>query len=444
MKNTTAKDTSRNLFYRFVQESFNKAELKSARAVVLLGKEMLEIPFLDKLGIARHHITCIEEDRLIYQDLHLWNRRQSSKNSIELYGGELNDYLRFLVDREQKVEIFNLDICGSLQNNIFPRFENVIKLSNQQPKTVIGTYLSAARDAGVLVNAIQQTAWLLLFDPEFKTVIEKLVCYFETVGYDKQIAFTHTFRLMQWVYEMVRIMIQVNHPNRAKMTSLGRVPQGIWELAYNGHKTMTWDRFVRAIESQSPISSKIKNLEFETAPTKLFFLAYRSEKFTQLCHFVKMETKGPIKLERIIKVMISGLMEFRFAEKDSGNIIIPPESKVESNFGSTVIMPKLSSNKLKKIKSVRGLKVPLTKLSTRPTKKQDSEPTADKLVMPALPPKYALWTKKTGFTKRGINFIKELGVLNPKIQVAELAKFFPKAAPKRSLSAYLAHSHRSK
>lgn len=444
MKNTTAKDTSRNLFYRFVQESFNKAELKSARAVVLLGKEMLEIPFLDKLGIARHHITCIEEDRLIYQDLHLWNRRQSSKNSIELYGGELNDYLRFLVAREQKVEIFNLDICGSLQNNIFPQFENVIKLSNQQPKTVIGTYLSAARDAGVLVNAIQQTAWLLLFDSEFKMVIEKLVCYFEAVGYDKQIAFTHTFRLMQWIYEMIRIMIQVNHPNRVKMTSLDRVPQEIWEYAYNGHKTITWERFVRAIESQSPISSKIKNLEFETAPTKLFFLAYRSEKFTQLCHFLKMETKGPVKLESIIKVMISGLMEFRFAEKNSGNIIIPPDPKVQSNLGSTVIMPKLSSNKLKRIKSVKGLKVPQTNFSARPAQRQIFQRKANELLIPTFPSKSTLWNKKIGFTKRGIDFIRELGVLNPKIQVTELAKFFPKATPKRSLSAYLAHSHRSK
>lgn len=455
MKNTLAKDTSRRLFYNFVGNAFTAEELRNARAVVLLGKDLLEIPYLDKLGISRHRIMCIENKLDIFLELHFWNRERNPREKIELYYDELIDYLRFLTVREQHVSIFNLDIFGSLQNKIMPQFEKIITLSRTQPKTVIGTYLTAGRDADILVNSIHATAWLMMFDKEFKSVVERLVHYFVLVGYSKSVAFTHSFRVMQWLYHMLKTLVSVHHPGKIKAMDLSVVDAQFWADAFGANSTLSWENFTAAVAKRKPVAQRIKKLGFVTAPTKIEFVAYRSGHWTQLCHFMKLEKQADLTVASVTKMMCDGLMRFSFAEPN-GNLMILIKGKQIPSYDTEKILPPRSTAMLRKKTAFQEPPKAPAKPAKKVAKKKQANPkpveekqlpaappaVAEPVVTPPPPPKHSLWTKKDGFTEKGKTFLRKLGADGKTPR--EVAEHFPKGAPFRSIVAMVSHTHRVK
>lgn len=445
MKHTPAKDTSRKLFYEFVKKGFSAKELSEARAVVLLGEEMRELPILDKLGIARHRITCIESDSRIYQDMYFWNMKRGPEEKIALYGGELNDYLKFLIDREQNVAIFNLDITGTLLNNTIPQFENVIALSKAQPKTVVGTYLSAGRDLGVLTEAFKATAWLMLFDDKFKNLIQEVASSFIQAGYKPSVALSHSFRVMHWFYHMLYALVKIQHPKRVKMMSLQRVPIKFWEKALLSKQTLTWKRVCQLISEQKHISPKIKSLQLPCALVDLQFMAYRNSHWTQICHFFRLEQSAEMTLGDVMKTMFLGLAKFKFAGVD-GKLIRVNKSKGLSSFDKVSILTPAAAKKLKS-SLPKNEQTTKAKKSVRPaiipTKEaqQQLEVTTQPTVVTLPPPKKTLWNKSQGFTEAGKEFIRARARAGSK--TADLAKFFPKQAPTKSISAFIAIANRN-
>lgn len=428
MENTPAKDISRRLFYNFVKDAFSSKELEQARAVVLLGRDKRELPFLDELNIPRHHITCVENDQAIYKDLHLWNMHQEMNEKVEIFFYDLTDYLRFLIEREQNVAIFNLDIIGTLENNILPQFQKIITLGKEQPKTVIGTYLTAARDQKVLLNSFESSVWLMLFDSRFKAVMEKLFLNFYLVGYQKKVAFTHTFRVMQWLYRMLKEIVEASHPRRVKMMSLSKIPKKIWEEVLTNENSLTWGALTTAI-SKHQMSQKIKELSFTCAPTELRFVAYRSKKNTQLCHFMKMEKvpskKSDYSLDSIIEVMLKGLERFYFAGNKETPLIVITKSKQSPSFDAEQILSKDLTEKFKdKVLAAPVLETPKPKAS-KPKK---------------LPQKDVLWSETDKFSEEGRLLVKKLAGEGKK--PVEIAKYFPETTPFRSIAAMVAISNR--
>lgn len=442
MENTPAKDASRDMFYRFVKGSFTVKELRSARAVVLLGQERREIPLLDQLGISRHRVTCIENDDPVYLDLHLWNRQQPFNQKIELFRYDLNNYLRFLLDREQPVEIFNLDIYGTLQNNILPEFENVIRLCKNQPKTVIGTYLTGGRDRHVLQRAFEPTVFLIILDPRFKDVIEGLVSKLIAVGHDKPVAFNHAFRIMQWVYSMINVLVQANHPKRAKMLKLERIPEIFWQNTVFKKGRLTWGRVSEAALRCS-FKSKIKSVKFDCAPTQSLFAAYRNNKWTQLCQFMKLENTTGLTLQSVIDSLITGLQIFYFASKDQTHMAaVSAKVKASDLAKQEVLAKKLRTDLASRIKlrlsTVTSSKTPHAPIEA--TEGNGAILLKDQLYG-SIPPR-KLWNEKEHFTQQGRELIRKLAHKGQK--TGQIASYFPKETPSRSISALIAISNRSR
>ncbi len=442
MENSPAKDCSRELFYGFVKQTFNKAELKQARALVLLGKNKLELPYLDKLGVSRHRVTSIEKDPKVYRDQHLWNMHQDPKQKVELFSYDLTDYLRFLRDRNQSVEIFNLDICGSLQNNILPQFKNIITMTKKQSKTVIGTYLTAGRDQHVMLRTLEPVVWLLLFNPQFKTVIEQLVDRFVAAGYSTAIAFHHSFRVMQWLYSMLIGLTSVWYPQRAKMMEFKKIPQSVWAQIFskNGRSAniLTWEIITQATE-QTKIPNGLNRLSFSCGPTNLEMVAYRNSKWTQLCHFIKLEQKPGITFESIIDVFIKGLLEMKYVDRDKSQPSVLKLSKQPRVLGRQEV---LDLNWVKKLRArLKPLNIvppmEISPLKQSPSKNNDSVKRAKET---SSPNPRSLWTKRNKFSQEGLTFLR--AKVDQGLKPKEIAQYFPKATPQPSISAYVALHNR--
>ncbi|QQS23280.1 hypothetical protein IPM19_01805 [bacterium] len=437
MENSPAKDASRDMFYDFVRKSFSARDLRSARAVVLLGKDRLEIPHLDGLGISRQRVTCVEHDKKVYLDLHLWNLSEPLNHKIQLFRYDLNDYLLFLLDRGQQIQIFNLDIDGSLQNNILPQFEKVIRMSKLQRKTVIGTYLTAGRDHHVLLRILQPAVWLMMYDPQFKTVIENLVLKFISMGYDRQVAFNHAFRLMHWVHAVLQIIVKVNYPLRAKVMGLDRIPDKFWKETLLAKGALTWEKVCNAA-MQYRLRSRINSAQLKNAPTMVRFAAYRNSNWTQLCQFMKLEDKKAKTLQDVVEAMIEGLENICHPNSEYKMQVV----STKTSFGDLAkqeVLPKKVREELALLLGVQIKARVADKSEKHVAKRVKSAPPKPNGLLGAIPPS-RLWNEKEKFTPQGRQLIRTLAHKGQKTE--QIAAYFPKKAPVKSISAMIAISNR--
>lgn len=177
MKESKAKATARDIFYQeCIPGWLNEEEIQKGNFLALLGNPPMEIPLLDSLGIARHHVWSVECEHEIYQA-----QKQAQMNGdrlfqgINLYRGDMAEYLIYLLQKNQRFRIMNLDIEGSFLNNLDPAMTSVLQFCWHNPRSILATYSTIGRgDKFSIWEGLKSLAIFLWLAPE------KTADFFET------------------------------------------------------------------------------------------------------------------------------------------------------------------------------------------------------------------------------------------------------------------------
>jgi hypothetical protein len=171
MKQTEGKVFARHHFYEvFLPGLMTLRTLRSCNFLTLLGEDFRELKHFENLGVPLHRVFSVEADDKVFKA----QRRRIAEEELELMPShcDLADYIQGYRHTEHSIDVFNLDICGQFLYDVDPIFGELLLFARRNPKTVMATYSTGARDRPTLKEGLKSLVLLLWLAPE---VTDKLV-----------------------------------------------------------------------------------------------------------------------------------------------------------------------------------------------------------------------------------------------------------------------------
>lgn len=187
------KAAARRFFYsEFLPSVFSEVELRSAGVLTMLGRDGLELPYLDRLGVSRGNIFSVERDPVVM-------RTQLDRRwGVSLYQGDLTRFLVQQLHANRRLAILNLDVEGSYRRNIDAAMAPILLFCLLYPRTVVATYATIGRDEETLWEGVLSLALLMYLAPRETDALVAYLCgIYRKAGYETPMSMT--LRDLFWI-----------------------------------------------------------------------------------------------------------------------------------------------------------------------------------------------------------------------------------------------------
>lgn len=305
MRESIGKATARKIFYEdCVQKWLPKSAIENGHALVLLGKDFLELPYLDAVGVERGHILSVEVKQEIFFEQMDRNLKQASGKRVSLFLGTMHLYLSQLLRHNQGCVILNLDIEGGYMNHLDKSMSEVLLLCWRFPETVLGIYHSVGRDVIQLQEGLKALTIILgLTGKPGYQLMQRLLGLYSKAGLPLQTGMQNLLRDCCWLWStvehqlIVSTMVGLLQPYKTKM--IFESTQALWvrvrKLIHK--KDTTLKQLFEIVDKDTSSFRQVKKLSTESLccalqVKKLCHVYYQAQRpWSQLGYFVQLSSK---------------------------------------------------------------------------------------------------------------------------------------------------------
>ena len=313
MRESVGKAVARELFYRgCLPRWLSREQLRSGDCLVLLGDEPRELPLIDALGVPRDRVHSVERQWPVY------HKQLDQRLGVSLYLGEMNEYLEYVLHRNQGFQVLNLDVEGSYRTQLDPAMTSVLLFAWRNPETVVATYSTIGRDSESLWEGIKSFLLLLWLAPEaVTTLLSKLDAYYREMGFETP--WYMVLRDLFWVRSHLEHAACASAMVRC--TSVPKV-QRLFDLG-----DLLWNELVKrrpvplrlsllgTVVSELQKRPAFQKIAHEATPdigleiADMRHVVYRSSAWSHRCYFTKFRVaQAPVSCERWIEAVCEQLV----------------------------------------------------------------------------------------------------------------------------------------
>lgn len=227
MRNSVGKSVARDHLYVSVRQWLTEEQLLSGKFLVLLGKEALEVPYLDRIGIPRENITCVERDIDAFEEL------LALSLGVHLTRCDVTQFLNRSLHDDYRFVVLNLDIEGQYRSGLDPAMSSVLLYCCRNPHTVVATYNSIGRDVHTVWEGAKSLALLLwLLPEETREAFARISWLYGQHGYETPAKCA--LRELFWIRSLLE------HALRASSALFASAKQALEEMS--AQDTILWKR----------------------------------------------------------------------------------------------------------------------------------------------------------------------------------------------------------
>jgi hypothetical protein len=199
VEQTTAKSLVRDYFYmHYLPGQLSPQLIRGSNYLVLLGEHQEELEMLDRLGVPRYRVYCVE--RREGAMLSLSQRAYFEALGTALYFGQLADFVRYHLHTNQRFLVLHLDVCGSFLLNLDPVLAEILLFAWRNPRTVVATYSSAGRDRSQLPEGVKSLALCQWISPDgTEMLVDNLYGRCQAAGMSKAVSANMVLRHLFWL-----------------------------------------------------------------------------------------------------------------------------------------------------------------------------------------------------------------------------------------------------
>lgn len=268
MQFTATKSLVRSYFYReFLPSHLTAEQLGRAEFLVLLGDDDLERLELDELDIPGEHIHSVENNQAVFS--RQLQRNRNNDSPVNLYFRDLDSLICDYLHSNRRLQVLNLDICGSYLTGIDPVMTKILRFARRNPRTVIATYTNVGRDRDQLREGLMSLAICYWFAPAAtKQAVVRLFNRYTAAKLSQDVSMNMVLRHFFWVRShMEHVMLSgvTSALLRSEEASAFIVAEhGCWKRVVEAVTTpLTYSKLLEVMDELSldvPPSAKVFNL----------------------------------------------------------------------------------------------------------------------------------------------------------------------------------------
>lgn len=196
MKESASSAVARKWVYgECLRGLLTRKQILGGHILTLLGPNPHEVELLMAQGFEQTRIHSAEREMKTYQQQSGWPWR------LNLYYGEMEDYLQFCLLHNQRWQFLNLDVEGAYLAQLHAAMTEVMLLCWRNPSVVLGTYWSVGRqDFTAIKEGIKSFALFYWLTPD---LTEELLasCFrrYNEAGYGTTVALNLSMRDFSWM-----------------------------------------------------------------------------------------------------------------------------------------------------------------------------------------------------------------------------------------------------
>ena len=196
---TATKSLVRSFFYReFLPSRLTAQQLGRAEFLVLLGDDDLERVELDELDIPGEHIHSVENNPDVFSGQ--LQRNHNNESPVNLYLKDLESLINDYLHSNRRLQVLNLDICGSYLTGIDPVMTKILRFARRNPHTVIATYTNVGRDRDQLREGLMSLTVCYWIAPDAtKRAVQTLFNRYVAAKLGKDVSMNMVLRHFFWV-----------------------------------------------------------------------------------------------------------------------------------------------------------------------------------------------------------------------------------------------------
>lgn len=292
---TATKSLVRSFFYReFLPSRLTAEQLGKAEFLVLLGDDDLERLELDELDIPGDHIHSVENNQEVFS--RQLQRNRNNDSPVNLYLRDLESLISDYLHSNRRLQVLNLDICGSYLTGIDPVMTRILRFARRSPRTVIATYTNVGRDREQLREGLMSLAVCYWIAPEAtQRAVVTLFNRYVAAKLGQEVSMNMVLRHFFWVRSHLE-HVMLSGVTSGVLTSGAASAfldalRGSWEQVVAASKMpMTYSQLLETMNGLSlgpAPSKKVFNLGIQEVTLATYASAngfYHTGWFTVFCH----------------------------------------------------------------------------------------------------------------------------------------------------------------